>query len=103
MRKIIRTLSTITGKFERYNLSSHIDKVKEAKTAFSAMNKEYHRQQRIERKLLMLKRATLLSYISIVCSQELRASLQYETRDRLIDYLICNGMAEDCASAYEVR
>jgi hypothetical protein len=100
MRKIIRTLSTITGRFERYNLSSHINKVRDGNKSPS---RAYHQSQRVERKLLMLKRATLLSYISIACTQEMRASLQFETRDRLIDYLICNGHAEDCASAYEVR
>jgi hypothetical protein len=100
MRKIIRTLSSITGQFEKYNLTSHVDK---ARDVSKFPSREYHRQQRVERKLLMLKRATILSYVSIVCSQELRASLQYESKDRLIDFLICNGHAEDCASAYEVR
>ena len=97
MRKIIESISTITGQFEKYNLTSHINKAKRAEA------KAYHQCQRIERKLLMLKRATLLSYLSIVCSQELRASLQFETRDRLIDHIIMNGMGEDCASAYEVK
>ena len=95
MRKIIESISTIAGSFPKYNLGNYIAKAREAKA--------YHAQQRIERKLLLLKRATLLSYISIVCSQELRASLQYETRDRLIDHIIMNGMGEDCSSAYEVR
>jgi hypothetical protein len=95
MRKIIQSLSTITGSFPKYNLGSYIAKAREAKI--------YHAQQRVERKLLLLKRATLLSYLSMVCSQELRASLQFATRDRLIDHIICNGLAEDCASAYEIR
>lgn len=99
MRKIIRSIPELTDKFTKYSLSAHINKY----GMTSAEWKEYRQGQRVERKLLMLKRATLLSYISIVCSQELRASLQYETRDRLVDYIICNGHAEDCATAYQVR
>ena len=95
MRKIIRTLSTITGSFPKYNLGSYIAKAREVK--------EYHAQQRIERKLLLLKRATLLSYISIVCTTNMRESLRFESKDRLIDYLICNGFAHDCISSYDVK
>ena len=97
MRKYIRTLSAIVGQFEQYTISAHVNKVEREN------RRAYRKQQRLEYKLLMLKRATLLSYIGIVCHQELAASLRFETKDRLIDFLIMNGHADDCASAYEVR
>ena len=95
MRKIIESISTITGSFPKYNLGSYIAKAREAKA--------YHASQRVARKLLLLKRATLLSYISIVCTTNMRESLRFESKDRLIDYLICNGYANDCIDSYEVK
>ena len=99
MRKIIRSIPELTGKFLKYSLPAHINNHGMNKSEW----KEYHATQRVEKKLLYLKRATLLSYISICCTQELTASLALETKDRLIDYLICNGHGQDCATAYEVR
>jgi hypothetical protein len=93
MRKIIRVVTE--AKAMPKNNNSH--------GMSKADWKAYHADQRIEKKLLYLKRATLLSYISICCTKELTASLALETKDSLIDYLICNGHGEDCTKSYQVN